>query len=113
MQIGTNNRLAHMQCEYVELQERTKMLQNQLSPLAVQIQQMGTYIRTNQGDRNAAMQYRQLVKRYNTVNNTVKRNVIRLNKLQMNINREIAKQQMQMQRATYSQMNRGRRRMYY
>ena len=86
MKIQTQNKLAHYQAEYQEVTEQTQMLRAQLPSLQQQILNMEAYLRVNNGDRKARTDYGNLVRRYNSLNNTIKRNCMRLETL----NRQIA-----------------------
>lgn len=83
MKVQTSNSLAHLQVEYQELNEQTYMLEAQLSPLAVEIRQYQQYLQCNSGDKKTLSAYRQAVRRYNSIKNTIYRNRQRMYKLQL------------------------------
>lgn len=106
MKIQTSNKLAHLQVEYQELYEQTTMLQSQIKPMELQINQCQYYISVNSGDRKAVAQYRDLCRRYQTLVSQIKRNTIRLNNLQMRINQENQRFLIQQQRQQSRLVNR-------
>ena len=115
MKIGTQNKLAHYQCEYRELYEQTMMLQNQVAPLQAQISQLQQYCAVNNGDRRQMTELRKSIQRLNTLSNTIKRNQMRMVTLQRQITTESNRIMMQQQKAQMQLANggcRGRRRYY-
>lgn len=112
MKIGTQNRLAHYQCEYQELCEQTQMLQGQVAPLQMQINQLQQYCSMNNGDRAQMANLRQQMTRLNTLVNTIARNQRRLQTLERQIATENNKIIVQQQRAQMKMMMGGRRRYY-
>lgn len=91
MKIATHNRLAHYQVEFQELQEQTAMLNTQLPGLLSQIQQMQAYLTANGGDRRARHQFAELNRRYNSVCSSIRRNTVRMQTLQRQIQAECAR----------------------
>lgn len=85
MRIATNNRLAHYQVEYQELNEQTAMLRNQLPGLEAQIAQLGNYLSVNGGDRMARSEYAKLRQRYSSISSAIRRNIVRMQTLQRQI----------------------------
>ena len=100
MKLQTQNKLAHYQTEYQEVTEQSQMLQAQLPALQQQISSMEAYLRVNNGDRKARTDYSNLVRRYNSLNNTIKRNYMRLETL----NRQIAIENQKIVNAQQRQM---------
>jgi chaperonin cofactor prefoldin len=88
MRIQTQNKLAHLQCEYQSLSNQTAILQGQLSALNAELVQYNGY---NGGDRTIIARYRTLNSQAKTLNSQINRNINRLNRLQMSINTEIAR----------------------
>ena len=76
MRIATNNRLAHYQVEYQELNEQTAMLRNQLPGLEAQIAQLGNYLSVNGGDRMARSEYAKFRQRYSSISSAIRRNIV-------------------------------------
>ena len=89
MKIQTQNKLAHLQCEYNTLYAQPCMLQSQEKPLLEEIQSCQQFITYNQGDRSARARYKSLMQRHRTLVSQINRNATRLNKLQMSINQEV------------------------
>ena len=85
MKIATNNRLAHYQVEFQELQEQTAMLNAQLPGLQSQIASMEQYLRANGGDRKARAEYSKLRQRFNATSTSIRRNTVRMQTLQRQI----------------------------
>lgn len=88
MKIATNNKLAHYQVEFQELQEQTAMLNGQLPALQSQIASMEQYLRVNGGDRKARGEYTRLRQRYNATCTSIRRNTVRMQTLQRQISGE-------------------------
>lgn len=88
MKIQTQNKLAHLQCEYQSLSNQTMMLQNQLSTLSSELQQYQGYTGS---DRSIISRYKKLCTQHRVLRNQIQRNMVRLNKLQLSINTEIAR----------------------
>lgn len=109
MKIGTQNRLAHLQVEYQELNEQTMMLQNQVAPLNASIQQYQNYLSYNQGDRESLRKYRESLNRYNSLINQIRRNQNRLANLSMQITKEMQRVAVAEQRQMYSMQNKAMR----
>lgn len=108
MKIQTQNKLAHYQAEYQEVTEQSQMLQAQLSSLQQQIASMEAYLRTNNGDRKARTDYSNLIKRYNSFVNTIKRNNMRLETLSRQIaieNQKIVNAQQRQMMSAYRRNN--------
>ena len=107
MRVGTQNRLAHYQVEFQELQEQTAMLNAQLPGLMSQIQSLEAYLRANGGDRTAKQNYNNARSRYNQTCTAIRRNTVRMQTLQRQIAGECNK-------AMYGStgMRRPRRRYY-
>ena len=101
MRIATNNRLAHYQVEFQELQEQTAMLNAQLPGLMSQIQQTYAYLQVNGGDRRARQQYSELNRRYNSICASVRRNTVRMQTLQRQITGECMKASFTRARRSY------------
>lgn len=85
MKIGTQNRLAHYQVEFQELQEQTAMLNAQLPGLMSQLQSIEQYLRMNGGDRTARANYNGVRQRYNQTCTAIRRNTMRMQTLQRQI----------------------------
>ena len=109
MKIGTQNRLAHLQVEYQELNEQTMMLQNQVAPLNASIQQYQNYLSYNQGDRVSLKKYREALNRHNSLLNQIRRNQNRLANLSMQITREMQRVAVADQRQMCSMQNKAMR----
>ena len=110
MKIQTQNKLAHYQAEYQEVSEQSQMLQAQLPALQQQIASMETYLRVNNGDRKARTDYSNLVRRYNSLVNTIKRNNMRLETLNRQIaieNQKIVNAQQRQMMSAYRRSNRN------
>lgn len=88
MRIGTSNKLAHYQCEYRELTEQTSLLQGQVAPLSASLAQLQSYLSVNGGDRNAVTQFKTTQRRLHSINSQINRNMIRLARLERQINEE-------------------------
>lgn len=97
MKIATENKLAHLQCEYVEIQEKLRLLQSQMAPLQVQVNNLASYVQVNNGDRDAMKRYRKAVSDLNTLNTRYRRDYTRAQSLALRIQQEsirITNQQM-------------------
>ena len=88
MKIQTQNKLAHLQCEYQELCEQTQMLQAQIPTLQAQVQQLYYYLNCNNGDKRARSDYSKALQRLNSLNATIRRNQMRLVTLSRQISQE-------------------------
>lgn len=108
MKIATENRLAHLQCEYVEVNERLKLLQSQMIPLQNQINNLASYLQYNNGDRDAMKRYRKAVSDYNALNTRYRRDYSRAQNLDVRINQENVRSLNKMSKPSYS-----RNKMYY
>lgn len=115
MRIQSNNRLAHYQVEFQELQEQTAMLNAQLPGLQQQIASLEQYLSCNAGDRKARQNYSQVRQRYNSTCSSIRRNAMRMQTLQRQIAIEGNKIAMSQQRMAMSGGSRGGygRRRYY
>lgn len=108
MKIQSQNKLAHYQVEYQEVTQQSQMLQAQLPNLQQQIANMEAYLRVNNGDRKARTDYSNLIKRYNSLNNTIKRNSMRLETLSRQIaieNQKIMNAQQRQMMSAYRRSN--------
>lgn len=108
MKIQSQNKLAHYQAEYQEVTQQSQMLQAQLPNLQQQIANMEAYLRVNNGDRKARTDYSNLIKRYNSLNNTIKRNSMRLETLSRQIaieNQKIMNAQQRQMMSAYRRSN--------
>ena len=108
MKIQSQNKLAHYQAEYQEVTQQSQMLQAQLPNLQQQIANMEAYLRVNSGDRKARTDYSNLIKRYNSLNNTIKRNSMRLETLSRQIaieNQKIMNAQQRQMMSAYRRSN--------
>ena len=99
MRIGSQNKLAHYQCEYRELTEQTSMLQSQIAPLQAQISNMQQYCNVNNGDRQAMASLRQTISRLNSISSAIRRNTTRLATLERQIANEQQRIMCQQQKA--------------
>ena len=88
MKIATENRLAHYQVEYQELQEKIRVQTSLLAPLQSQIQQLNSYLQYNNGDRAAMKNYRRLMCEYNSTINSIRRYTMRMQSLAVRMNNE-------------------------
>lgn len=112
MKIQTQNKLAHFQCEYNELCEQTQMLQAQIPALQAQVQQLYCYLNCNNGDKRARSDYSKALQRLNSLNNTIRRNQMRLVTLSRQIAQENARISNQLVRSQMT-ANGVRGRSYY
>lgn len=81
MKIQTNNRLAHYQVEYTELQERLNLLNGQEYNVMNEINQYNTYLGYNNGDRLARQSCRSANQRLRSIRSEKMRIARRLNTL--------------------------------
>lgn len=110
MKIQTQNKLAHYQAEYQEVTEQSQMLQAQLPALQQQIASTEAHLRVNGGDRKARTDYSNLVRRYNSLVNTIKRNNMRLETLSRQIaieNQKIVNAQQRQMMSAYHRSSRN------
>ncbi len=96
MKIAIQNKLAHLQTEYNSLRTETQMLNSQVIPLCSQLGNLSAYLRQNAGDRMAVKQYGDVQRRYNSLQNQIRRNNTRLGKLELQIQQEVMRQQTKM-----------------
>ena len=96
MKMNAQNKLAYYQSEYQGLYEQTQILQAKAPALECEIQNLAQYLSANVGDRTARANYSKATQRYNTLNNTIRHNMMRLQTLQRQIAIESQKVQSQM-----------------
>lgn len=110
MKLQAQNKLAHYQAEYQELSQQTQMLQGQLPAMEKQLQFMLAYLNENSGDRKVRADYSNLLRKYNALSNTIKRNCMRLNTLSRQIateNQKIMAAQQRQMASAYRRANRS------
>lgn len=67
MKMATNNRLAHIQCEMVEVNEQYVMISNQLALVNTELVQIEQYLRMNNGDAFYRKKYRDTLRQRNSL----------------------------------------------
>lgn len=76
------NKIAQYQCEAMQIQAQTQMLQNQLPSIQAQIINLQQYLTVNSGDVNARADFNQLTKQYNLTCQAIQKNNARFQMLQ-------------------------------
>lgn len=99
MKMQAQYKLAQYQREYQTLYEQTQMLQAQVPALESQIQSFAQFANEDVSNRKARADYSKVVQRYNTLNTTIRRNMMRLQTLQRQIAIESQKVQNQAMKA--------------
>lgn len=110
MQTQTQIKINNLQLELQEVVKQNEYFKNQMLSRKAYIEELESYLVQNNRDRRLNYEYRKACRDYNTVSSLIRKNNIKIIKLQESINKESLKLQREVikfQNSYIKQMKRG------